>query len=264
MIHQGFFEPPNPTAISAWEDPSYFEVKSWSPFESWDSFKYQLSKIWSNARKPCVGRPSLFPLFLPSILAYVLFCLRFNRKILGSVPFYSLVTIIVYCSGYFLLCVRERLLWIVHILGILMGGYVLNKLLRKEYFDRMRTNIVLALFIIVSVGQPLRHLDATVNMLKDIYELSDILRDDYGIQGRIGSNDYFANSLYIAFYLDVPYYGKARKDIDARELESDLRKYDIDYFLVWDEDDRAEELIDYEEITNGELKNLKIYRPKKN
>lgn len=48
-IHNdGLFIPPNENAISAWEDPSYFEMKNWSPFSSLSSFKHQLNFTYKN------------------------------------------------------------------------------------------------------------------------------------------------------------------------------------------------------------------------
>ena len=44
----GVIKPPNDKAISGWEDPSYVKLKSWSPFESWPSFQYQLKLIGEN------------------------------------------------------------------------------------------------------------------------------------------------------------------------------------------------------------------------
>ncbi len=254
---QDFFIPPNATAVSAWEDPSCLKVKSWNVFESWDSFRYKLEIITKNITQLVLGRKSRFPLFMATIFAYILFFLPFNRSALESAAFYSLATIILYCAGYTLFIICERFLWIVYILSILMAGHMFNRMFRKDFLNRARKSIILALFVLFSVQMPLQYLCRHTNRGKEIYELSTTL-SNYEIQGRIASNRR-RYTLYLSYYLNANYYGEARKNISEEELQDELMKHDIDYYFQWGEYNNFEFLSDYKEVTGGEIPDLRIY-----
>lgn len=47
-VYQGFIKPPYEGVTSAWYDPTYFKIGSWSLFKSWDNLSFQLRKIRNN------------------------------------------------------------------------------------------------------------------------------------------------------------------------------------------------------------------------
>jgi hypothetical protein len=95
---------------------------------------------------------------------------------------------------------------------------------------------------------------------KDIYLLSESLKNQYGVQGNIATNDQLIDTQYLSFYMNTTSFGQSRKDITDRELELQLLRYGIDYYLVWG--DSTPNLAGYTEITQGRIKDLKIYKKK--
>lgn len=91
------------------------------------------------------------------------------------------------------------------------------------------------------------------------YTLSKILRNEYGIQGNIASNNHWENTLGVSYYLNSKYYGLPKNINNSDELQKELEASNIDYYFVWGESGNTH-LSDYNEITNGKIKGLNIYK----
>ena len=236
-------------------------MKPWSPMQSWASFKHQLIVIFKNIYSTIYIYSKFSFLAIPIIIASLLLCIRSPDKLISQKnTFFPLVTMAIYSAGYILLLLEERYLWIIYVLLILMGGYLLNILYQKEASGNPRKKIVLMLFILSFVAMPLKNLIQDINTNKDIYTLSKILENQYGIQGNIASNKERHKSLYLSYYLNSKYYGEAYNNIAEKDLPAELSKNDIDYYLVWDEsNDETQILSSYSEITSGGVPGLRIY-----
>jgi hypothetical protein len=262
MDEWGFIEPPNETAISAWDDPSYFKLKGWSPFDSWASFKYQVVLILRNFKTWAIICPGLFPLFLPTILIGIFFFLPFDKRALDSSIFYAVMTIALYCGMYSLVVIISRYLWIVYLLTMLIGGQILGKIFVNKYFNNQRKGIALIILFLLLTAMPFKYLYQHINDTERIYKLSKVLKSEGIFQARIASNEAWDRSLYVAFHLKSRYYGRAKPDVTDEELKSDLEKFNIEYYFEWDSSSVFVFLSDYQEITGGEIPNLHVYRIK--
>jgi hypothetical protein len=119
--HPVFFQGSDENAISAWEDPSYIKISSWSPLNSWNNFNYEISLIRKNVQDTLDILISFSYLSLIIILTYfLLFIWSSKKKILNGNVLYPLLTIGLYSAGYFLIWVEDRYLWIIYILLFLM------------------------------------------------------------------------------------------------------------------------------------------------
>jgi hypothetical protein len=263
---KGFVKPINETAVSAGEDPSYIKMKPWSPMQSWASFRHQLTVIFKNIYSTIYIYSKFSFLAIPIIIASLLLCIRLPDKLISQGnTFYPLVTMAIYSAGYILLLLEERYLWIIYVLLILLGGYLLNILYQKESSYNPRKKIALMLFILSFVAMPLKNLVQDINTNKDIYSLSKMLENQYGIQGNIASNKERHKSLYLSYYLKGKYYGEAGKNIAEEDLPAELSKNNIDYYLVWDEPKGDSQILpNYVEITDGKIPGLRIYSLKEN
>jgi len=149
MDYQGLLRPPNKTAISSWEDPSYLKIKSWNPMQTWNHFKHQIKLILKSIYTTIIIYESFSSLSFMIIIVYILFCIQpFNKIILQGDVFYPLVTMMLYSTGYALMTTEGRYLWIIDILLILMGGYILTILFRNVFFNNTRKIITLMFFIV--------------------------------------------------------------------------------------------------------------------
>jgi len=270
VYDQGFFPPPNETALSIWEDFVLLTpyLKPWSPLASWDSFKYQIKIIVKNIYYTIGIFETYFSVFSGIIiLGYILlYVLPLSPLILRNDRLYPLITMSLYCGGYILVYPTIRYLWVNNILILLMGAHLLNVFLQSDFFNNTRKNVLIIFFVISFAALPLRdNVIGMQNYDKDFGMLTKKL-EKYSILSakKIASNDKFSETLKLLFYSNIitNYYGQAKENIRDEGLENELKKYNIDYYFVWDEPvikEPPQFLHNYREITNGEISGLKIY-----
>ena len=242
-----------------------FIPKDWSPFRSWSNFDYQLGLIWNNTLK--VGSILNYFSFLSLliILIYIIMCIKPPRKLITQNEIlYPLVTLFISAGGYVVITVEERYLWIIYILLILMGGYLINLMFKWNYFPKkkfsgMIKTIVLLLFAFSFIIMPLTYLVQNIHTDENIYNLSETLMKEYGIQGNVASNNELMNMDYLTYYMNITYYGQAQNSISTSELISQLKNYGIDYYFVWGNSSNGALLSEYPEVSNGNIPNLRIY-----
>jgi len=233
MLYQGLFEPPNKTAISIWEDPSYIAIDDWNPFSSFNYFKYQIQSAFSGI--PSILRIyeefSIFSIFI--IFGSIMF-FSFKEHIL-----YPLVTIFLYPIGILLvrtepgkipyLDILNRYFWLNNILLLLMGGYLLSILHFRFKGKIMR--IITFFFILSFVVNPIRYLSKChiqIDFYRKIYLLSKELKG-FGVYGNVASNGNWGGSLYLCYYLDCKYLGIS---LDKDEL----KRHNTNFYFEWTKD----------------------------
>jgi hypothetical protein len=243
-------------------------LKNWSPFDSWSNFSYQMSLIWNNL----IQTISIYQFFscislliiLSTLLIFIPPFKQYTSKSNRRIALFTLITVLIYSGGYFPVLVEERYLWPVYILLILLGGLLTTILFKNIPMGGRNKNVskifILTLFSISFILMPLNSLYMNMDTGKDIYLLSESLKNQYGVQGNIATNDQLIDTQYLSFYMNTTSFGQSRKDITDRELELQLLRYGIDYYLVWGDSNPT--LAGYTEITQGRIKDLKIYKKK--
>ena len=259
VYYYGIIKPPNEFAVSAWEDPSYFKMKSWSALSSWDNFKYQIKSILSNV----VNMISIFE--VASIFAVIIFIagiitvfrLKPNKTSKNKL-IYLITTILLYLGGYSLVLIEPRYLWLVNILVLIMGVYLLNLLFEIGSLNSNIKNILLIFLIISFVINPVNALILNLNIGKDSYTLSESL-EQCKIHGNLASNDEWRVTDYISYYISSKYYGQTKNE-SYSDLKKELKNNDIDYYFVWGDSNENNNLShDFKEVTNGTFNLLKVY-----
>lgn len=259
----GLMKPPNESAVSAWEDPSNFKMESWSPFESWDYLKFQINTILKNIYK-FINIIELFSItsILIIIVALALIVKSSTDNSSKNKLIYLIVTIILYSGGYSLIYIQERYIWLINILLLILGGYILSLLFDMKYLNKIQKNVLLIFLIASFVIIPISGLITDYNAESKfyIYDLSEKLKGNYNFHGNIASNDNYIESNIISFYTESKYYGKPKKTNNYNELKIELENNNIDYYMVWGDSDQNNYLSkDFKEITNGNIDNLRIY-----
>lgn len=267
-IWHGFLEPSNERAISAWVDPSYMKMASWSPLGSWSSLKHQIVLVYYNMVK-IYGFFTKFSYFsILIILAYILILIRpWKENLENKEIFYPLITLLIYSAGYVIVFVEFRYLYLDYMLLLLMGVSILYLFSKKKFFTPPRLYFLTIILILSFIITPITSLYADKGTGEDVYILGNTIAHEYDISGNIASNDNYMGSLYLSYILKSKYYGTSLKNWNAisdNELEKDLQTYNIDYYLVWgDSQVNIQLLSKYEEITEGKIKGLKIYAIKR-
>lgn len=263
-IWHGFIEPSNINATSAWEDPTYLKVRSWNPLESWSSFTYELNNTNNNILKTIgfLDQFTYFSLFI--IISYIILLIKPFKKIFSNPNIiYPLLTIIIFIAVYILIFVEFRYLYLVYMLLIWMGGYLLHLLFLNKSCTKTRKYVILSVFIVSLLILPVTTLIQEKDSGKLTYDLANDIGSQYHIQGNIASNDRYMESLFLSYLWGSQYYGTSLKNwhnISDSKLEQNLENYHINYYLYWgDSRDNLQLLSRYKEITGGKIKNLKIF-----
>jgi hypothetical protein len=247
IFFEGFFEPPNETAFVIYEDPSYARKKTWSPLESPGLFKHYIANVTENIFEGFRIYESFSRLSIAIVIVYTLliFSRPFGKLFSRGEILYPLLTVMLYTIGYYPFHFEARYLWIVNILLLLMGGKVLHELFQTEFFKNKTTaNILIVFFVVSFMLTPIKSVMemGKKNLNKEMYVLGTELGKRYEIHGNIASNrkkmeisthDAWHQTFRLAYWLKSRYYGQARENISDDELESELRKYDIDYYFFW-------------------------------
>jgi hypothetical protein len=270
VFSEGFFEPPNDTAFVVWEDPSYLRGEPWSAWQSLSHFKHFIRLTLKNLSEGLQIFESFSTLSVAILVACLLLLIAGSRNELLSrgALLYPLFTITLFSGGYVLFHFEERYVWLINILLLLMGGHVITVLFRKDFFmSGLRKNILIIVFVLSFIYFPSRFILQTArsSIDKEMHDLSMDLKQ-YNIKGNIASNRQYASqdawhkTLRLAYWLKSRYYGQRGEGRSNEELESELKKYNIDYYFLWGElNDNPQFLNRYRELTRGTIQGLQIY-----
>ncbi len=269
----GFREPPDPIAICSTDEPDFPESQlNQLPGSVLDNrtnlgirVKSQLKRAAACTKKTADILMAFSPLSLPIGIAYVLFWLRrLNIKVMQPEVLYPSVTFVLYAGGYSLIHVTPRYLWVICLLLLLMGGYLLFRLFQDRFFTKTRKLVLLAVFFLsftIPASQVLRDY---AYRGKGVYDMSRVLKSYIAPNRKVASDTNWGISLFLSYHLGVRYYGIQEENISKMELKQQLEKYAIDYYLVWrDVASDFSFLSNYREITGGRIPWLRIYALKK-
>ncbi|UCF42933.1 MAG: glycosyltransferase family 39 protein [Planctomycetota bacterium] len=257
----GLLEPPDETAMSAWEDPSYVKVPPPEATDAWSRFGHQMEVVGRHVRKIGEFCMEFSPLALVIGVAYVLLWLRrFNINAIEPEVLYPTLTIALMTGAYSLVWVRDRYLYVIFMLMMLMGGYVLGRLFASNFFTKTRRWALLVVFFLSFMLPASQSLNAKAGVGRGMYGLGQVLKNVVEPGSNIASNDNWGASLFLSYHLGCRYYGAQEKDISRAKLERQLEEYEIDYYLAWGGGpfDQAL-LVGYQEITGGRIPGLRMY-----
>lgn len=259
--YKGFLRPPNPKALCAWEDPSYLEVKGWSPFDSTNNFNHQLTLIQKNIQ----SLPFLFSLnLLTLIMGLGITLSSIKRGILKyHREFLLLGAIFLYPLGYLLIRIEFRFLWLLPVLMAILWGSFLSFLWQKKPPVKFFTPLLLGALISCLLIYPYKFFQNEDYRFrhKDIYILSQKLKK-YNIEGRVATDQRgWPTVLYLSYHLKTKYFGEASSEALSNEklLIQELKKFNIDYFFV-SKQNHFEILEKYKQIAQENEFPFKIYK----
>ncbi|MCK9151285.1 glycosyltransferase family 39 protein [Methanobacterium alcaliphilum] len=269
MDHLGLFEPPHNDSYSILEDTSALITKSWSPFNSLEDFKFQLGLIYNNLIE--LGKILLWISVFSILIILWAIIVAYKKK--DRIVITTLLTILIYVSGYLLFLILLRYFAMVYILLALLGVYLLNNLEKYSFkfdFKRLKPLLIIILIFSFCIG-PVISINSNLEkqeLNKDLHDLSQIINDEYSIQGNLASNDCWRTTHYLSFYLNSRYYG-VQPGTDVNQY---LLKNNIDYFLVWGDTSQMnlssyEKVAFFEDTSNQRIlfltgTNLTIYAKK--
>ncbi len=292
---KGIIDLPNPSALSNWEDPTNQKIELWNPFFPLNHLIYELNNSLINSIELLKILNQLSPLIIPSLILTIHFYLQKKQHMNKKTVTLSLLTIVIYIPAYLLSYIgdEQRYFWIILILSYLLSGHL------TEIFSRSIVNFfsynkqkalfivcfliffVIYLFIIPSFLNLVKisKYDNEKSLFTDSKKLSEILKKH---SQRIASNEEHNQSLILSFFSNNHYLGQTNRFLntttshksqispiilrsDISDLMNQLKKYQIDYYFVWNNDPISEELIKYFPIISPSIyPNLKIFHIENN
>lgn len=231
----GLLVPPNKTALSAWEDPTFIKKVPWSPFKSIKDFKYFVQNTAKNAGIYFLYISRNHIIFFTIIYFIVISAtlrLKYTEK-----PLLLFATTIIHPIGYLMLLAEDRYFWLDYIILYILSAYILEEILKKSKFTIIQKRLLSALTIMYIAILPILYINGTNNYrvhLKNIYQTSNKIKTihDFTKANIASQADNWCDDLYLAYYLKSKYYGKIRQDISDQKLKEKLIKFNIQYFFV--------------------------------
>ncbi len=272
----GFLPAPNPTAVSAWEDPELLTLPEWSPMRTAQDRTFYFGLLRRNVGEFIQGLDDfsrLGPVIL--LLALGVAGMAAVRRFSSgrAIQLAALAgTMVLYSLGYGLLLFEDRYLWFDDFLMMIIAVGLISFFLSRSRFRRwlgpaLAVPVLTTFFFLPANFFPyFRVVSASDTRIpaQATYYLARELKADYELRGRFASNKRWNESLFIASFDHLQYYGQMRPEWSAAELENALKKNGIRYFFLWrDNDPKFDFLGNYIELTKDAVPDLKIYLMKK-
>ena len=264
LFYNGLVKPVKNLDTSIWDDPIFLKKKSWSPLRSIDNLLYYLKPIYNNAHGIYVELAYFYHLSLPIVFGYLLYFLNLkNRSVRHRINLLTLLTFFLYPVGYILIYVEERFIWLNLVLVLFMGISLLQVVLNKLKFNALSRVLLLAIAVLFFTYYPIKKLVILASELKKGCIVCQTLEKEKVRNKNIASNHNWGFSLIYSFYSQSRYFGMTIPEADAQNILDELRRNNIEYYLVWGESNLDEKLKkNYQLIAEVRPENLKILKRK--
>lgn len=232
-LYQGLLPPPHAGAWQSWEDPGRYQLPAWQPWASKADLAYEASLTAHNAAKYLGMLWHYHPLVLVMVLLAGWLLLQAGPQEKRNL-FLSLYGLLLYPLGYWLIYLEERHIWICVLLALVLTGQVLSLLLHQA--KAWQQAVLAGLLCGMLVNQPLR----------DLYDHRFVNQRQFHAQARAvlahlplagkrvatptGS---WHEGLFLSFFTRSRYYGATPAGLSEEEVYQSLKRYRINYFLVW-------------------------------
>jgi hypothetical protein len=222
--------------VSIWQEPYYFlkQVKPWSPFASLRALKHQVKLTRTSTMNIVRIYGSFTALWAVIVLGSLLLIRGVPRK--DSEQFSlaaSLATMGLYTAFFMALHSEEHYFWPMSLLILVMGGALLDLVLRSPLTSGVfRKTVAVVAFAVSFLLHPIDQILTRANEGRGLARISERLRAD-GVSGRIASNFDYGSSVVVAYQIGATYYGHPKLEMTESETISELKRHRIQYYLAW-------------------------------
>ncbi len=256
------FRPPaNPTALSAWEDPSTLPMEKMPRLDAPAIARKELKTVFSNLRDSLGMLKRFSPLSIAALMLALYLCcapggLRGPRSEPGLAGL--LFSCLLLVAGYLPVNLEARYIWAGFFLVVVIAFVLVSKLLR-EAPGIPKDALLLAVSLSFFAG-PLFLMKYGPTENQAALERIRARLASNGVTGRIAADSNWEDTLYLAFFLKGSYYGEQDPALSGDEVRAQLEKYGIEYFFVWREGPPPSFLKGLPELSGGVDPRLRVYR----
>ncbi|MEO6720267.1 MAG: hypothetical protein ABIN67_07860 [Ferruginibacter sp.] len=228
-------EPPYLDATSYWDDPTYAQEKYVGPFTSGKYFLKEIKLFISTTIKFC-ALLNLISIFSFLILCCFIIFLYRKKKDHDTNNWLLLLTTLLYPSGYLLIFIEWRYIWLLPVTLILMMAATLSYLYEQGYLTPRRFAVLAILFSGSFLLQPINEMQDLKDNNKDVYEMASVFRQK-GIRGNFFLNyksfEPYGKTVILSYLTGSKLYGPALLDYTFDELMHSAKQYNINYYLYF-------------------------------
>lgn len=244
MHYLGLIDPPSPSAVSSWNDPTLLPTMSWHGTTVIHSAEFFFSNIVVKNTLRTVHIVKHYPIVALLPLS-ILFLVKSRTVKTRNIFLLSTLATLNAC-GYLLILVEERYVWFTVLASAIVPYALIQQVVLRKPVKRAALGIATAL-LIVSMVYPVRSLQKDRYTGKYFLDLSQTMRAE-GISGPIASDSSWHNSLYLSYFMNESYFGEtAQAYQNQTQLISVLTQKHIRTYLTWN----ALEASDIQKLTSA-------------
>ncbi|MGG9972466.1 hypothetical protein ACQ33O_11790 [Ferruginibacter sp. SUN002] len=226
--------PPYADSYNSWEDPFLPFMQQFSPLSSFTTFVAQIKLLLYNLLHsiPFFIEISIFCLPIISGIIFLWFLKKANISKRNNI-FICCITALLLPMGYLLFHLETRFIWMLSILCLIMGVFLIIAATKYFQFPQKRKTILIAILTISFLIGPLSSLYTGANSGKSPYVIAEALKQN-NIKGKVAANytnlDQYTELLMSNVIAKNQFYGYSRIDFTSKELLDALKEFDIDYY----------------------------------
>ncbi len=262
-----FLFPSNSSATDFTEDVFYVQGKYVSFFDSKSTILFEINHIKESlvAFWEIINQFSVFVFTLLLITAITVFQKTNDTHQKKNLKIF-LLSMPVYCSGYWLMHGEYRYYFILNFLTIIFGCVFIEQWILNNGFSRVFKIGLVSFFLISFYLFPITLALQLNNREKYVHEISMRLKNDFKLKGIVlGEGGNYDDTQYACFATDLQNVIINPVHWNERErLKNELQKNNINYYFYWhwktDQSDSLKSFYNFKEITEGKIYGLQIFK----
>ncbi len=258
MFYIGLMEPSNITATTVMEDFSYVELPAWNASDWTSHVQFYISRFLNNffAYFKILNDFSFTTACL--LIISIIYLIQLGRKAIYNKILVLLLFLFVLTSGYLILLIEHRYLWLYNLLMIVIGSYFLTQFFKTFKLSSIASIMLIGAFYCSFLLYPGITLSRNFNKGFDLYSQHQQIQH-LNLKGRIATKGTWYGGAVLAYYSGCQYYGVC-KHIAPESVAKELAEHEIDYLVVWR--NAYSELDDayFENVTNGVVEDFEVYK----
>jgi 4-amino-4-deoxy-L-arabinose transferase-like glycosyltransferase len=229
----GLMEPPNDTALSMWEDPSYLPVKSWNPLSSMETLKIPFILFFNNVKSIGAAFLDISLLAVATLLGLMIYVLHRWQK-LGHRELNLASAVAVYILGLSVALVEYRYLLPAFAGLLILSAYVASGL-KVNKFKNHSFAVVIIIVIATIVISPLLQLYYRRHEQVTIFQHSNALKAFIQPGEHVASDKF--DTIRYCYFLQAKCYGRIYSENDTAENQRQLEQSRVTSIIIRDGDD---------------------------
>ncbi|MBI1779995.1 MAG: hypothetical protein HYR66_01280 [Sphingobacteriales bacterium] len=226
--------PPYPDSPNFWEDPYSYYTTFYGPLSSFSNFAKAIKLVFHNLKESV----SVFAEISFTLIAVYVYWMVRVIKSKQKEKFFSssilLIASIILVTGYLLIHIETRYIWLAGIIGLILGAKILEEKVFPYLHNKKLSFIIALLFIGSFLLSPADKLQDLKGNGKDIYDAADLLTTK-NIHGSFTSN--YGNNAQnswctkLAFLSHNSFFLLSKNDYSQSALIDAIRQNNIRFYL---------------------------------